>query len=75
MSATPVEMSGIIIPAYPIERNPGTGNTTSAIRPIATVRPESTTARPAVAIAITTASWFSCPCARSSRQRVTISSE
>ena len=53
----------------------GTGSTTSASRPIATVMPLKRTAWPAVSIASTTASWFSLPWSRSSRQRVTKSSE
>ena len=36
-------------------RSPGTGRTTSATSPMATVSPESTTARPAVSTAVTTA--------------------
>ena len=47
----------------------------SASRPMATVVPLKTTARPAVVIARRIASSPSCPCARSSRQRTTSSSE
>ena len=39
----------------------GTGSTISASRPIATVTPLNTIARPAVCIATTTASWLSRP--------------
>ncbi len=67
--------SGISAPPIPTLRMNGTGSTTSEIRPIATVTPLNTTARPAVSIATTTASWLSRPCARSSRHRVTNSSE
>ena len=48
---------------------------TSAASETATVTPLKTTARPAVAIASRTASSLSAPCERSSRQRITISSE
>ena len=72
--ATAVETSGISMPPYPIERRNGTGSANSANRPIATVSPLNTTARPADSIARTTASSPSCPCARSSRQRETTSS-
>ena len=59
----------------PMLRMNGTGRTTRASRPIATVIPLKTTARPAVSMAMTTASWFSRPWSRSSRQRVTKISE
>jgi hypothetical protein len=75
VSETATETSGINIPPTPMLRIAGTGSTISATRPIPTVTPESSTARPAVATAATTASWFVRPLARSSRQRVTISSE
>ncbi len=58
-----------------MERRKGTGMTTSATRPIATVRPLNSTAWPADSIEATIASWFSRPWARSSRHRVTISNE
>ena len=45
--ATAVETSGISMPPYPIERRNGTGSANSANRPIATVSPLNTTARPA----------------------------
>jgi len=54
--ATRTLTSGISIPANPIERRNGSGSTTIASSPIATVVPLKTTARPAVAIARTTAS-------------------
>jgi hypothetical protein len=59
----------------PTLRRLGTGNTTKAIRPMATVSPLSNTARPAVERAVTTAVALSAPWARSSRQRVTTNSE
>jgi hypothetical protein len=55
-------------------RRNGSGSTTSASRPTATVVPENTTARPAVPIAEITASSPSRPFSRSSRHRMTISS-
>jgi hypothetical protein len=55
-------------------RRNGSGSAISANRPTATVVPENTTARPAVAIAAVTASSFSAPFSRSSRQRTTTSS-
>ena len=59
----------------PMLRMNGTGMTTSASRPMATVAPDATTARPAVFMVRTMASSPSYPCARSSRHRVTMSSE
>ena len=53
----------------------GIGTTTIASRPIATVKPLTATARPAVAIAASTASSPLLPRARASRQRNTTSSE
>ena len=53
----------------------GTGRTTIDSSPMATVRPENTTARPAWFIASVTAAALSRPAARSSRQRLTTSSE
>ena len=67
--------SGISMPPKPMLRRNGTGTTISATRLIATVTPEASTACPAVFIAMTTASSLSRPCARSSRQRETTSSE
>ena len=59
----------------PMLRRNGSGSATSASRPIATVVPLNTTARPAVSIARWTASSPLRPWARSSRQRETTSSE
>ena len=53
----------------------GTGRTIIDSSPMATVSPENTTARPAWAIASATASVLSRPAARSSRHRLTTSSE
>ena len=53
--------SGIRAPPYPMLRMKGTGSTTSASSPIATVIPLNSTAWPAVSIAATTASWLSRP--------------
>jgi hypothetical protein len=63
------------MPPMPMLRRNGTGTTISASSEIATVPAEDTTACPAVRIASTTASPFSRPCSRSSRQRLTTSSE
>ena len=67
--------SGISAPPRPMLRMNGTGRTTRARSPMATVTPLNTTARPAVSMAVTTASWLSRPWSRSSRQRVTNSRE
>ncbi len=67
--------SGINMPASPMLRRAGTGTMSSASRLIATVTPEAMTACPAVFMATTTASSLLRPCARSSRQRDTRSSE
>ena len=55
-------------------RRNGSGSAISASRPTATVVPEKTTARPAVAMAAATASSPSLPRSSSSRQRTTTSS-
>ncbi len=68
-------VSGMSAPPMPMLRMNGTGSTISASRPIATVTPLNTIALPAVCIATTTASWFSRPWSRSSRHRLTNSSE
>ena len=75
VTTTTIETRGMSIPPMPVDRSPGTGSTMSAISPMATVMPESTTERPAVSTALTTAAWLSAPRARSSRQRVTSNSE
>ncbi len=61
VSVTSTEARGMSAPPIPTLRMNGTGSTTSASRPIATVRPLKSTACPAVSIAATTASWLSLP--------------
>ena len=61
VSVTSTLASGISAPPMPMLRMNGTGSTTSASRPIATVTPLNSTAWPAVSIAATTASWLSRP--------------
>ena len=56
-------------------RRNGNGTTTRAARETATVTPLNTTEWPAVATAVRTAVSLSAPAARSSRQRITMSSE
>ena len=73
--ATSTETSGTSTPPYPTLRSIGTGSTIIDSSPIATVSPENTTARPACCIATATASAFSRPAERSSRHRLTTSSE
>ena len=75
MTATSTETSGTSTPPYPTLRSMGTGSTIMDSSPIATVSPENTTARPACSIAMATASALACPAARSSRHRLTTSSE
>ena len=75
VAVTSTETSGMSMPPRPMLRSPGTGSTTRASRPTPTVSPEKTTALPAVFIAAITAELLSRPCARSSRHRVTTSSE
>ncbi len=72
---TAVLTSGMSMPPMPMLRSSGTGITSRAHRLMATVPALATTACPAYSIATTTASWLSRPCARSSRQRLTTSSE
>ncbi len=67
--------SGMSSPPSPMLRRNGNGTKTSAASDTATVTPLNTTDRPAVAIAVRTAASLSAPFARSSRQRMTISSE
>ncbi len=70
---TRVLTTGMSMPPMPMLRSSGTGITSNAHRLIATVPALATTACPAYFIAITTASWLSRPCARSSRHRLTSS--
>jgi hypothetical protein len=69
VTAAAIETSGIRNPPIPIERMNGEGMKSSSASPIATVAPEKTTARPAVAIVRTTASSLGPPRASSSRKR------
>jgi hypothetical protein len=75
VSTTATLHSGMSMPPKPMLRSSGTGTTTSAIRLIATVTPEAMTAWPAFRMEIRTASSLVWPCAISSRQRDTTSSE
>jgi hypothetical protein len=74
VSAAITLITGISKPVNPTLPKNGTGNTISAAKLTATVVPENNTERPAVAIAVWTASTFSAPRPSSSRQRVTMSS-
>ena len=73
--ATATETSGISTPPIPALRRNGTGNDDQREQADPTVSPENSTARPAELIAAWTACSLSCPWARSSRHRVTTSSE
>src|SRR6185437_2339540 len=75
VTATSTDTSGTSTPPYPTLRSIGTGSTIIDTSPIATVSPENTTARPACSIATVTASAFERPAERSSRHRLTTSSE
>jgi hypothetical protein len=75
VTATSTLTSGISMPPKPTLRRNGTGSSTSATSPMATVTPLKTTARPALAMARWVASAAGWPWASSSRQRVTSSSE
>ena len=61
VSVTSTLATGMSAPPIPMLRMNGTGRTTSASRPIATVIPLKSTAWPAVSMAARTASWFSLP--------------
>ena len=67
-------ISGMSMAASPMLRRNGTVVSASAARLTVTVMPENKTARPAVAVAVSTAAWLSRPLPRSSRHRVTMSS-
>ena len=69
VTAATIDSTGSRNPASPIERMKGTGMKSSMARPIATVPPEKTTARPAVSIVRTIAWSRPSPCASSSRKR------
>ncbi len=70
-----IAVSGISMLPTPIDWRNWTGMISSDSIPTATVSPLRTTARPAWALAATIASSEASPASRSSRQRVTISSE
>ena len=71
-----IETSGTSSPPTPIERMNGSGMKTSSASPIATVIPENSVARPAVAIVVRSAPWTSSGVrASSSRKRKTTSIE
>jgi hypothetical protein len=61
VTAAATETSGTSTPPYPTLRSIGTGRIIIDSRPIATVSPENTTARPACPIATVTASAFERP--------------
>ncbi len=65
----------VIMPPRPTERSMFRGKSSKPNRPIETASPEKKTARPAVDIAIPTASGTVCPRASSSRKRLTMKSE
>ncbi len=67
VAAAAIDASGTRKPPTPIDRMNGTGTSSSSASPIATVIPEKTTARPAVAIVRTIAA--SVVSARSSSSR------
>jgi hypothetical protein len=70
-----IETSGIKTAPAPIERMNGSGIRSSAARPIATVMPENSVARPAVAIVVSSACSLLSPRFSSSRKRNTTSIE
>ncbi|SKZ38585.1 Uncharacterised protein [Mycobacteroides abscessus subsp. abscessus] len=74
VSAATTLISGMSSPVNPILRRNGTGRAISAARLTATVMPENSTARPAVARVCSTACSPSYPLPRASRHRVTIRS-
>ena len=76
VAAARIEKSGTSRPPTPIERMNGSGMKTSSASPIATVIPENSVARPAVAIVVRSAPWTSSGVrASSSRKRKTTSIE
>ena len=70
-----IETTGTSSPPIPIERMKGRGMSTSRARPTATVAPENSVARPAVAIVVRSASWAFSWRSSSSRKRNTTSIE
>ena len=75
VSETATLNNGMSSPPSPMLRRNGIGTSTSAASDTATVTPLNTTERPAVAMAVRTASSLSTPLADSSRHRVTTSRE
>ena len=73
VTAAAMDSSTTANPAMPNDVSKGTPKTKSPDMATATVRAENTTVVPAVATVVTTASWTSTPCPRSSRNRFTIS--
>ncbi len=69
VTAATIETRGMSNPPSPIERMNGSGMNRSSASPIATVAPEKTTARPAVAIVRTIASSVESIRRSSSRKR------
>ncbi len=72
--AAHTETSGISRPPMPIERITGIGISTIDTSPMATVDPDTITARPACVIVSTRAVSVSAPCRSSSRKRKIMSS-
>ena len=70
-----IDTSGIKTPPAPIERMNGSGISSNAARPIATVVPENSVARPAVIIVVCSAASGGRPRLSSSRKRNTTSIE
>ena len=70
-----IETSGMSTAPAPIERMKGNGISNSSASPIATVKPENSVARPAVAIVDSSASTGSSPPLSCSRYRNTTSIE
>ena len=70
-----IDTSGTSSPPTPIERMKGSGMNTSSASPIATVAPENSVARPAVAIVVRSAACGSSVWPSSSRKRNTTSIE
>lgn len=75
VAAAATETSGIATPPRPMDCMKGSGMKTRSASPMATVSPEKSVARPAVAIVRWSASWGSRPAPSSSRKRKTTSME
>jgi hypothetical protein len=74
VSAATIATSTAAMPPNPIERRNISGNINSAASDTATVIPENTTVRPAVAIVRASASWTVACRGSSSRNRLTMNS-